>query len=92
MAKRDSRLLQTTADVMTELGGAAQVSKLTGAEYKTVWQWSKDAVFPARYFLVMWLELLTLGFEAPPALWKQEVSPNKLALLKVLFRKLAAAA
>lgn len=92
MAKRDSRLLETTAEVMTELGGPLHVSRLTSAKYGTVWQWSRDETFPARYFLVMWLELLAQGFYAPPALWNQEVRPEMEALLRVVVRKMAAAA
>ena len=90
MAKRDSQPLQTTAEVMTELGGPAQVARLTGAKYGNVWQWSKEDTFPARYFLVMWLELLALGFEASPRLWGQELPADKEALLKKSVRKVAA--
>jgi hypothetical protein len=90
MAKRDSRILQTTAEVMAELGGPLRVSALTGAKYRNVWQWSKDDGFPARYFLVMWLELHALGFDASPRLWGQELPPEKEALLKKSVRKVAA--
>jgi hypothetical protein len=72
MAKRpESQRLETTADVMTALGGPAAVSELTGARYKTVWPWSDAATFPSRYFVVMTWALKKKRLSAPPSLWGQ---------------------
>lgn len=70
MPKRsESRKLHTCADVMAALGGAASVSRLTGAAYKTVWPWNEARTFPSRYFLVMTWALKKSRLTAPPGLW-----------------------
>ena len=79
MAKRsDSRILETTAAVMVELGGPAKVAALTGADYKTVWPWERMATFPSRYFFLMTQELRQRGFSAPPELWGQVMPADGL--------------
>lgn len=90
---RDSKRLTTKAEVMTALGGIAGVSDLTGAEYGAVENWKRAACFPPRYFLVMWLELASRGFLAPPELWGQRQLPrNTEALLVIAAKKARAAA
>jgi hypothetical protein len=84
--------LSTTAEVMRELGGIRPVAALTGTDWKNVENWSRAERFPARYFLVMWLELVSRGFHAPPDLWGQALSRNKEALLTIMARKARAAA
>lgn len=69
MDRRDSRELQTTAAVISALGGLRQVSALTGASYKLVSGWQNSPTFPARYFLVMTLALHRKRKTAPPELW-----------------------
>jgi predicted DNA-binding transcriptional regulator AlpA len=90
MPKPDSKMLTTAAEVIDALG-QPRVSELTGKSYKRVWGWGADGAFPSRYFLVMWIELVQLGYSAPPALWQQELSRNKEAVLVAFARKLKAA-
>jgi hypothetical protein len=72
MAKRsESRMLETTGEVMDALGGVGAVSALTGARYKTVWPWADGKTFPSRYFLVMTWALKRKRLTAPPSLWGQ---------------------
>ncbi|MGY4295405.1 hypothetical protein ACVWXN_003500 [Bradyrhizobium sp. i1.4.4] len=90
MPKPESKKLTTAAEVIDALG-AARVCELTGRDYKRVWDWGAAGVFPPRFFLVMVCELAKEGYTAPAALWRQEISRNKEALLWVLARKLQAA-
>lgn len=95
MAKpaRDSKRLNTKAEVMTALGGIAAVAELTGAEYGAVENWKRAEYFPPRYFLVMWVELASRGYLAPAQLWGQRQIPrNTEALLAIAARKARAAA
>jgi hypothetical protein len=96
MAKRpESKRLNTTAEVMTALGGLGPVIALTGADYKTVWPWRKAARFPSRYFLVMQFALHRKGFAAPPELWSMVTPAHRrqavLALLEAAQKETAAA-
>ncbi len=75
-ARSESRLLETTADVMSALGGASAVSALTGARYKTVWPWGDAATFPSRYYVVMTWALRRKRLRAPPSLWDQVTVPG----------------
>jgi hypothetical protein len=61
---------------MLALGGALAVASLTGAEYGTVWPWSKARTFPSRYFLVMTWALRKKRLRASPALWGQVIHPE----------------
>jgi hypothetical protein len=71
MAKNspESRLLETKAEVMKELGGIHPVAALTGADWKNVETWNRAATFPSRYFLVMFWALRRKRLSAPPELW-----------------------
>ena len=88
----DSRALSSTVEVMQALGGIGAVAELTGSGYSAAENWSRSETFPARFFLVMWLELLARGFSAPPSLWKQDLGRNKEGLLAILARKVRQAA
>ena len=91
MRKHESKLLKTAAEVIDALG-TARVCELTGKGYKRVWDWREEGSFPARYFLVMWCELVSLGYAASPGLWGQgALSRNKEAVLLAFARKLRAA-
>jgi hypothetical protein len=70
---RDSKPLTTTREVMAQLGGPVQVSKLTGAKYKTVWSWSSLGNFPSCYFFLMSAALEAVGRHASPELWGQVI-------------------
>ena len=76
VCRSESRFLETTADVMSALGGARAVSSLTGARYKTVWPWGEAATFPARYYLVMTWALRRKRLRAHPSLWGQVTVPE----------------
>lgn len=84
----ESRPLKTTIEVLSALGGIHPVAALTEADWKNVEMWKRAEKFPARYFLVMWFELVRRGYSAPPSLWNQNLSRNKEALLAILARKL----
>lgn len=88
----ESRTLTTKAQVMDALGGIHAIAALTGADWKNVETWSRSDFFPARYFLVMWLELVARGYWAPPALWRQNLPRNKEVVLTAFARKLRAVA
>ena len=94
MGKRttESQILKTNSEVMAALGGIHRIAELTGCDWKNVETWSRAKTFPARYFLVMWLELVSLGVSAPPSLWGQTLSRNKEAVMGALARKIAEAA
>lgn len=76
MGKRESRNLQTFADVMSALGGPEGVRCLTGAAYKRVWDWERDRQFPSKYHALMSWALSLKGLRAPPALWGQVTTPE----------------
>lgn len=92
-ARTSLRRVFTTSDVMNALGGPAGVSTLTGAPYKRVWDWQAAERFPARYFLVMWTELINRGCFAPPKLWGQAEAPReRVAWLRTAVHKRGIAA
>jgi hypothetical protein len=76
MAKgAESRTLRSTADVLQVLGIPA-VMAMTGARYKTVWQWGETETFPARTHAVMTWALRKKKLTAPPSLWGQVTIPE----------------
>ncbi|MBR0855453.1 hypothetical protein [Bradyrhizobium liaoningense] len=76
MSRKDSRALQSTAEVIEALGGLRAVSVLTGAAYKLVSGWGKAKNFPSRYFLVMTWALRRKRLSAHPSLWGQVTTPE----------------
>jgi hypothetical protein len=63
---------RTAQEVVDALGGLDAVCELTGAPFKTAWNWSGRAgTFPACYYAVMTRALLRRGASAPAWLWKQ---------------------
>lgn len=77
MARRtESRKLETTAAVMSALGGPVVVSALTGASYKNVWSWTSAPQFPSRYYVLMTWALKQKRMSAPASLWGQVTIPE----------------
>lgn len=76
MAVSRKEPLQTTAEVIEVLGGLSAVSDLTGARYKLVSGWGKEATFPSRYFAVMDWALRRRRYRAHPSLWGQVTVPE----------------
>lgn len=89
MPKRESTVLTTTSEVIDALG-AQRIAELTGKAYKRVWDWKADGAFPARYFAVMWLELVARGFLASPTLWGQTLQRSAESLLLRMARDVRA--
>jgi hypothetical protein len=72
MAKRsESRMLETTGEVMDALGGVGAVSALTGARYKTVWPWADGGNFPVALLPGDDVGAEEKRLSAPPSLWGQ---------------------
>jgi hypothetical protein len=62
-------LLDTAGKVIDQLGGTAEVSRLTRRSMQNVSNWRLANKIPAKWFLVMRKELRRLGYVAPPELW-----------------------
>ena len=61
--------LQSTSDVIDELGGNRAVSELTHVQAKTVWHWRNTEKFPAKTYLTITAALRMKGKKAPSRLW-----------------------
>ena len=61
--------LQTTAEVIDELGGNPRVGELTAMNAKAVWNWRQGNTFPAWTFLILTKALKARGKKAPDRLW-----------------------
>jgi hypothetical protein len=83
--RRESKMLETTSQVMAALGGPHPVAALTGADYKTVWPWKDARTFPARYFLVMSWALHRKRLSAPPELWGQVTPAERQQALSAMI-------
>jgi hypothetical protein len=72
--------LQTADQVVSVLGGLAEVCRITGANPKQAWHWSGRAgMFPAQYYECMRLSLRARGYHAPARLWNQKGLPSEKA-------------
>jgi hypothetical protein len=90
-SKTESKLLRTAGEVIEALGAPA-IAQMTGRPAKRVWDWREAGGFPSRYFLVMWVELVSRGYAVSPALWGQTLSRKKEAVLIAAVRCLPRAA
>jgi hypothetical protein len=61
--------LKTIAEVLRELGGPAEVGRLTGKSTQAVWNWGDRGRIAPDAYLVMTAELERRGFSAPAELW-----------------------
>lgn len=68
--------LTTTADVIDALGGNQEVSELTRADAKAVFNW-RGSKFPAWTYLSIKSGLRAKGKTAPDSLWKMEPPLSK---------------
>lgn len=62
--------LTTTAAVIDELGGIAEVAKLTGRKYNAVSNWRVLGSFPSNTYLILNGELCERGHSAPLHLFR----------------------
>lgn len=67
-----ANVLETTAEVISELGGPAKAAEITGRKYTAAWNWSKRATFPPNTFLAMRSALHEKGKTAPARLWRMD--------------------
>ena len=71
------KVILTVDEVIAELGGIAEVAKLTGATKPNVCNWRAKGLFSARVFNVMHVALEHRGVIASPSLWGQVGSTNQ---------------
>jgi hypothetical protein len=70
--------LQSTSAIIDELGGTAEVARLTSTTYKAVGNWKSFDRFPANTYLIIQAELSRRGKSAPDRLWAmREPAPAK---------------
>ena len=62
--------LQTTSEVITALGGTAEVAKLTGRSMQAVSNWRSRGFFTAASYMTITDELARRSMCANPALWR----------------------
>jgi hypothetical protein len=67
--------LQSTSEVVDELGGTAEVARLTSTTYKAVSNWRSFDRFPANTYLIIQAELSKRGKSAPDSLWAMREPP-----------------
>jgi hypothetical protein len=65
----DARLLTSAKQVFLELGGIAEVARLTGSNYSAAANWSHENKFPARTYITLQRELARKECTAPDELW-----------------------
>ena len=62
--------ITTTTAVVKELGGIAEVARLTGRSYNAAANWVGFDTFPPDTFVVMTDALRAKGMAAPASLWR----------------------
>lgn len=65
--------LRTTIEIIEQLGGTAEVARLTGKRPQHVSLWKKQNRFPPDTYLVMSQALEARGHRASVSLWGQRV-------------------
>lgn len=71
--------LSTAAEVIDNLGGIAEVARLTRRTYNAVSNWRVLGSFPANTFLVLNAALKERGYTASPSLWRMVCEPSEAA-------------
>lgn len=59
----------TTREVITALGGAAELGRILGVGATAVSNWAVTNVFPARTYKAIKALMRTAGIDAPDTLW-----------------------
>jgi hypothetical protein len=67
--------LQSTIEVIEQLGGTAEVARLTSTTSKAVSNWRVFDRFPANTYLLIQAELARRGKSAPDHLWSMREPP-----------------
>lgn len=65
--------LRTSTEIIDQLGGTAEVSRLTGKRMQNVSRWKGENRFPPDTYLCMTQALEERGHRAPVSLWGQRV-------------------
>ena len=68
--------LQSTSEVIDQLGGTAEVARLTSTTSKAVSNWRAFERFPANTYLIIQAELAKRGKSAPDQLWTMREPPT----------------
>ena len=67
--------LQSTSEIIDELGGPNEVARLTSTTYKAVGNWKSFDRFPANTYIIIQAELSRRGKTAPDHLWSMRMPP-----------------
>lgn len=65
-----TKVLETTAQVISAVGGPAKAAEITGRKYSAAWNWTKADYFPANTYLSLNAAIGEKGFTAPASLWR----------------------
>jgi hypothetical protein len=71
-------VMQTTNEIIKELGGTTAVAKIVKRMPQHVVNWRASGKFPPWTFLILTRELSARGISAPASLWRIE-DPNMVA-------------
>lgn len=76
--ERELRIAETVEDVIDAVGTPAALAAITGRTVQAVSNWKADGKLPAWSYYVISQHLESIGWQAPPTLWRNVV-PESVA-------------
>jgi hypothetical protein len=70
------KTLETTAEVVRELGGYLAVAEITGSKPSAASNWPRFKTFPSNTYLAITSALEAKGLSAPASLWAMKQPAN----------------